>query len=166
LPLSVEAKQKYPETPDSTYWPQAAGPHGSWGTQTDGKVPTSFNVAEGRNILWKKSLDESGQSGIAVWKDRLFLTVMEPIIKNLKRFKVKTLTFDNGLRFAEHGRVSKALGAKGYFCNPYHSWEKGGVENYNGLVRQYYPKGSSFESISSSTLRRVEDEINPPEENT
>ncbi len=82
------------------------------------------------------------------------------IINTLKFYKVRTLTYDNGLEFAEHVRVSHALRAKGYFCQPYHSWEKGGVENFNGLVRQYYPKGSSFKSISSSTLRRVEDEIN------
>ena len=82
------------------------------------------------------------------------------IIKALKGYKVKTLTYDNGLEFAKHAEVSKELKARAYFCAPYHSWEKGGVENFNGLVRQYFPKGSDFGEISSSTLRRVEDEIN------
>ena len=82
------------------------------------------------------------------------------IVKALNCYKVRTLTYDNGLEFAEHLRVSKALGAKGYFCQPYHSWEKGGVENFNGLVRQYYPKGSSFGSICSCTLARVQEQIN------
>jgi IS30 family transposase len=82
------------------------------------------------------------------------------IIEALKGYKVKTLTYDNGLEFARHAEVSKELKARGYFCAPYHSWEKGGVENFNGLVRQYFPKGSDFREISSSTLRRVEDEIN------
>jgi IS30 family transposase len=84
----------------------------------------------------------------------------QAIIKALKGYKVKTLTYDNGLEFARHAEISKELKARGYFCAPYHSWEKGGVENYNGLVRQYFPKGSDFREISSSTLRRVEDEIN------
>jgi len=84
----------------------------------------------------------------------------DAIINTLNCYKVKTLTYDNGLEFAQHVRVSEALNAQGYFCQPCHSREKGGVENFNGLVRQYYPKGNSFKSISSSTLRRVEDEIN------
>ena len=84
----------------------------------------------------------------------------QAIIEALKGYKVKTLTYDNGLEFARHAEVSKELKAKGYFCAPYHSSEKGGVENFNGLVRQYFPKGSDFREISSSTHRRVEDEIN------
>ena len=68
----------------------------------------------------------------------------QAIIKTLKSYKVKTLTYDNGLEFARHAEVSKGLKARGYFCAPYHSWEKGGVENFNGLVLQYFPKGSDF----------------------
>ena len=83
-----------------------------------------------------------------------------PSPKPIKGYKVKTLTYDNGLEFARHAEISKELKARGYFCAPYHSWEKGGVENFNGLVRQYFPKGSDFREISSSTLRWVEDEIN------
>ena len=82
------------------------------------------------------------------------------IIKALRGYRVRTLTYDNGLEFANHEEVSKALGSKAYFCNPYHSWEKGGVENYNGLVRQYYPKGSSFSEIDIRELARNEKEIN------
>jgi len=82
------------------------------------------------------------------------------IIKVLRGYRVRTLTYDNGLEFANHEEVSKAVGSKAYFCNPYHSWEKGGVENYNGLVRQYYPKGSSFSEVDIQELARVEKEIN------
>ena len=84
----------------------------------------------------------------------------QAIIKALKGYKVKTLTYDNGLEFARHAEVSKELKARGYFCAPYHSWEKGGVENFNGLVRQYFPKGSDFRLISRYELQRVENEIN------
>jgi len=82
------------------------------------------------------------------------------IIKSLKNYRVRTITYDNGLEFAMHESVSKALNAPGYFCTPYSSWEKGGVENYNGLVRQYYPKGSGFGQLGQRALDLVETEIN------
>ncbi len=82
------------------------------------------------------------------------------IIMALRPHKVKTITYDNGLEFAGHRQVSQALNAKGYFCAPYHSWEKGAVENYNGLVRQYYPKGMSFAQIDETHLKNTEREIN------
>jgi IS30 family transposase len=82
------------------------------------------------------------------------------IINQLKYYKVKTITYDNGLEFAGHEEITKALGAKGYFCQPYHSWEKGGVENFNGLVRQYLSKGTSFTHLTTKTMNKIENEIN------
>ena len=82
------------------------------------------------------------------------------IVEALEGYRVRTLTYDNGLEFAMHGEVDEKLGSKAYFCNPYHSWEKGGVENYNGLVRQYYPKGSSLEGVDVEELAKVVMEIN------
>ena len=52
-------------------------------------------------------------------------------VKMLAAFKVLTITRDNGLEFAGHGWVNEALGSKSYFCEPYHSWERGLVENRN-----------------------------------
>jgi IS30 family transposase len=52
------------------------------------------------------------------------------------------------------------LGSESFFCKPYRSWEKGGVENYNGLVRQYFPKGYDFTKITAERLLEVEEEIN------
>ena len=82
------------------------------------------------------------------------------IIAALKGLRVHTITYDNGLEFAGHRQVSKALGASGYFCRPYHSWEKGGVENFNGLVRQYFPKGTNFLNVSEASLADIEVELN------
>ena len=82
------------------------------------------------------------------------------LLKLLKGLDVKTITYDNGLEFAKHELVNNMLGCDSYFCKPYSSWEKGGVENYNGLVRQYFPKGSDFSKISVERLQEVEDEIN------
>ncbi|OYV06164.1 MAG: IS30 family transposase [Verrucomicrobiales bacterium VVV1] len=82
------------------------------------------------------------------------------IIKALSNYRVETITYDNGLEFARHEEVSAALGSEGYFCKPYSSWEKGGVENFNGLVRQYYPKGCDLSKVSQSALDETEAEIN------
>ena len=82
------------------------------------------------------------------------------IIETLQSMRVYTITYDNGLEFAGHQMVSEALGACGYFCQPYHSWEKGGVENFNGLVRQYFPKGTNFLNVSEASLADIEAELN------
>jgi len=82
------------------------------------------------------------------------------ILKQLKAYRVKSVTYDNGLEFSGHEEISEALNAKGYFCRPYHSWEKGGVENFNGLVRQYLPKGTDFSDLTNQTLKQIENEIN------
>ena len=82
------------------------------------------------------------------------------IIKALSNYRVETITYDNGLEFARHEEVSAALGSEGYFCKPYSSWEKGGVENFNGLVRQYYPKGCDLSRVPQSALDETEAEIN------
>ena len=73
---------------------------------------------------------------------------------------VKTITFDNGSEFCGHAAVSCALGARIYFANPYHSWERGLNEQTNGLVRQYFAKGSSFDELTQDDMRRVENKLN------
>jgi len=82
------------------------------------------------------------------------------LIGQLSGYKVKTITYDNGLEFSGHRKIQQALGGQGYFCRPYHSWEKGGVENFNGLVRQYLPKGTSFADLSNKRLKEIEQELN------
>ena len=92
--------------------------------------------------------------------DKTKVSVSAAIVDALRAMKVRTLTYDNGLEFAGHLEVSRLLMARSYFCAPYHAWEKGLVENHNGLLRQYYPKGSSFEHITAAGLQDVEDAIN------
>lgn len=71
-----------------------------------------------------------------------------------------TITSDNGLEFANHIAIAKALGCDYYFCHPYSSWERGLNEYTNGLIRQYFPKGSSFENITPERIQEVEDKLN------
>lgn len=72
----------------------------------------------------------------------------------------KTMTYDNGPENADHLEVNRILGMKSYFCEPYHSWEKGTVENSIGLVRRYFPKKTDFALISHDTIMMVENALN------
>lgn len=76
------------------------------------------------------------------------------------REKVETMTFDNGKEFALHELLADLLDAKAYFAHPYHSWERGLNENTNGLIRQYFPKGSSFDALTIIDVKRVENLLN------
>lgn len=80
-------------------------------------------------------------------------------MKSLAPF-VRSITYDNGLEFADHTSISKKLKAKVYFARPYHSWERGTNENTNGLVRQYLPKAMNFNSLSQESLKQIEDKLN------
>jgi IS30 family transposase len=76
------------------------------------------------------------------------------------RDKVFTITADNGKEFAGHETMSKELDAQVYFAHPYSSWERGLNENTNGLIRQYFPKGSSFEDITDEQVEAVMHHLN------
>lgn len=82
------------------------------------------------------------------------------IVKKLTPLHVYTCTFDNGKEFANHENMSRALGADMYFAHPYSSWERGTNENTNGLVRQYFPKGRDFQTITEKELAKVEARLN------
>lgn len=82
------------------------------------------------------------------------------LIGLLKGFDVKTLTFDNGTEFSCHRRVAETLGAESYFCRPYRSWEKGAVENMNGLIRQYFPKGKCLVRVPWQSVKAAERRLN------
>ena len=92
--------------------------------------------------------------------DKRSATVSDAMIAKLAGWKVLSVTYDNGLEFSGHIAVGVALDARSYFCNPYSSWEKGGVENANGLLRQYLPKGMSFEGVDDLLLEGIEEEMN------
>jgi len=88
--------------------------------------------------------------------------VCRAIVIHLRRHgaPVHTITADNGKEFARHQQVAKALKAEFYFATPYHAWERGLNENTNGLVRQYFPKGSSFADVTQTAVRRVQNKLN------
>lgn len=83
--------------------------------------------------------------------------VAKKICKALLKYKdkVKSITFDNGLEFAAHEMVSKSLNCKIFFADPFSSYQRGTNENTNGLIRQYFPKGSDFDDYSDEDVQKV-----------
>ena len=88
--------------------------------------------------------------------------VSDAIIELLSPFvdHVHTLTSDNGKEFADHKNIADKLNADFYFAHPYASWERGLNENTNGLIRQYFPKGSDFTTITQKEINQTMDKLN------
>ena len=88
--------------------------------------------------------------------------VTEATVTLLKPYldKALTITADNGKEFAGHESIAKQLEAAVYFAHPYHSWERGLNENTNGLIRQYFTKGSSFKNITDGQVDTVMNRLN------
>lgn len=72
----------------------------------------------------------------------------------------KSSTVDNGKEFAAHKKLAEATGMKVYFCDPYSPWQRGTNENTNGLLRQFFPKATSFADITDEEIQLVVDLIN------
>lgn len=80
-------------------------------------------------------------------------------ISRLKLSSAYSVTFDNGKEFAKHEWLQQQ-GIDTYFADPYKSIQRARNENTNGLIRQYLPKSSSFDSISYEQIRQIEDALN------
>lgn len=76
---------------------------------------------------------------------------MEVIEQQKKRYLTNSVTFDNGIE----NRAHETLHIPTYFCEPYSSWEKGGVENANRMIRRYFPKGTNFRTVSQQQIDAV-----------
>lgn len=82
-------------------------------------------------------------------------------IKNLlSGYTVKTITTDNDIAFGKWKELETGLGVEVYFCHPYHSWEKGLIENTNRWIRQFIPKKTNLQLISIPELKAIEDWFN------
>lgn len=88
--------------------------------------------------------------------------VAKKIIRQFAPIKdrVLTITSDNGLEFTKHKKIAKKCEADFYFCHPYSSWERGLNENTNGLIRQYFPKKTTFFNVNDRRINRIECYIN------
>ena len=84
-------------------------------------------------------------------------------VKSLKVYPAKvrqSITYDNGTENSLHELTNKILGIESYFCSPYHSWEKGSVENIIGIIRRFYPKKTDWKKVSQWDLNKMARFIN------
>lgn len=90
------------------------------------------------------------------------LQVEQKIVERLTEWKplLHTLTSDNGKEFANHVAIKDALEVDFFFAKPHHPWERGSNENGNRLIRQYFPKGTDFTTISDQQVADVETILN------
>lgn len=88
-------------------------------------------------------------------------TVISSLIKEINKVNlpVKSITFDNGSEFTDHERLL-ALGIETYFCDPGSPWQKGSIENLNGVMRRYFPFNMPAHEITASKLQEVVYKLN------
>jgi len=96
----------------------------------------------------------NGHGAIAV-RDGLLAT-----ITTLPERLRKTLTWDQGTELAQHKQITMATKMAIYFCDPHSPWQRGSNENTNGLLRQYFPKGTDLSTHSPQRLLEVANELN------
>ena len=90
-------------------------------------------------------------------------TVINALIKHAHKLPTelyKSLTWDRGKEMADHQRFTLATDIKVYFCDPQSPWQRGSNENTNGLLRQYFPKGTDLSVHSQARLNAVARQLN------
>ena len=117
---------------------------------------------------------KSGKGILLVVVDRRIRTtsieqILQVSIRNMERAflrirkryaEIKTCTTDNDVLFVQHERLERLLRIRIFFCHPYHSWEKGTVENTNKVIRKDIPKGSDISRYSRRFIRSIEAKLN------
>ena len=135
--------------------------YGSYDRQ--GRIKNATSIEERHHIVDDKKRIGDWEGDTIIGKERktLCTVIVKLTGKNANDFadkainvlkpmaeSIHTITYDNALESAEHERMAKELKAKIYFAHPYSSWEKGINENTNGLIRQYFPKGTDFNQVT------------------
>jgi transposase, IS30 family len=117
-----------------------------------GQIRNRISIDDRPMIIGEKT--RLGDWEIARSLEKTAITLLRPYLD-----KTLTITADNGKEFAGHEKI-KAAGCGRFFAHPYCSRERGLNENTNGLIRQYFTKGSSFENITDKDIDEVMEKLN------
>ena len=91
----------------------------------------------------------------------LLIGMVGEVPKSVRSSLLSTLTWDQGVELAGHARFAEATGFKVFFCDPPRlPWQRGTNENINGLIRQYFPKGTEFADVDAATVREIQRKLN------
>lgn len=127
----------------------------------DAEADFILSGRSGKGILLTVADRKTRASFIEQILDVSIRNMEKAFLKIKKRFpELKTVTTDNDVLFRHHKRLERLLDIKIYFCNPYHSWEKGTIENINKHIRKEIPKGSDISKYSKRYIRSVEEKLN------
>lgn len=88
------------------------------------------------------------------------MDVLSSMIQGLPKELMRTITWDQGSEMASHAKFTVATGCPIYFCDPHSPWQRGTNENTNGLIRDFYPKGTNFNEVSDEELAETQRLLN------
>lgn len=104
-----------------------------------------------RLIRIHKAMDKTAEETV-----NALVQTAESVPKDL----FNTITFDNGGEGAQHTEIKKEYGVETYFCDPYASWQKGGVENANKLIRYYLPRNTDLSKLTDRDIYNIQEKLN------
>jgi transposase, IS30 family len=155
-------------------------------TESRGTIPDMISIhqrpqeVESRNIPghWEGDLivgkDHKSAIGTLVERNTRYLIIVPLVHKDAESVRKEfakafhklpeklrqSLTYDRGKEMTEHAKFTAATKMKVYFCDPHSPWQRGTNENTNGLVRDFFPKGTDFSKITKKELKFVEKALN------
>jgi len=121
---------------------------------------TSLSVEVDRKLRYTKITKVKNKTGGEKQKVLQSVTNTLQSLQKSNKPVVRSFTLDGGPENTSHLEVTKETGVPVYFCHPYHSWEKGTVENTIGRIRLFFPKGISLHTVSDATIQWVENKMN------
>jgi IS30 family transposase len=130
---------------------------------TIGHWETDLVIGKGRSALKVVVERKSRLTKLKIVKDttaRISNNALIGMLLPLPETVRQSITYDNGSENTKHAELNTILRTKSFFCEPYHSWEKGTVENTNGIIRRFFPKKTNFDTLSDNEIRKVESWLN------
>lgn len=78
------------------------------------------------------------------------------MIRDVPQVLKRSITWDQGMEMASHAQFVEKTGVKVYFCDPHSPWQRGTNENTNGLIRDYFPKGTNFTKVTDEEVSEMQ----------